>query len=296
MLLDKLRKRLTDSEFVVPGTNPPADRTFAIRGIRYRSAGMGFGLTRNDRRLARFHNRHAGQRCFVMGNGPSLNLCDLSFLREEITFGFNSIFLNQNKMGFPPTYYVVEDVLVAEDRRNEINEYAGPQAKFFGEYLRCFLEPTPETVWTNVIMEYDEYPGFPHFSKNAARSLWVGGTVSYLALQLAYFMGFREVYMIGFDHNYAVPKDIKQDGARWTSQSADPNHFHPDYFGKGYRWHDPQVDRMERSYLRAREVYEADGRVIRNATVGGRLEVLERVDYNTLFPGAPRPAGNGVGQ
>ncbi len=60
-------------------------------------------------------------------------------------------------------------------------------------------------------------------------------------------------------------------------------HFHPDYFGKGYRWHDPRTDRMERAFIRAREAFEADGRKVYNATVGGKLEVYERVAYASLF-------------
>src|SRR3546814_5770462 len=42
-----------------------------------------------------------------------------------------------------------------------------------------------------------------------------------------------------------------------------------DLFGKGYRWHDPMVWRMEVAYRKAREVFEANGRVVKNATVGG---------------------------
>ena len=98
-------------------------------------------------------------------------------------------------------------------------------------------------------------------------------------------MGFEKVYMVGFDHSYSVPKEALVEGAAITSTSDDPNHFHPGYFGKGYRWHDPRVDRMERAYRKARKAYDAAGREIYNATAGGELEVFERVDYNSLFKG-----------
>ena len=67
------------------------------------------------------------------------------------------------------------------------------------------------------------------------------------------------------------------------SQSDDPNHFHPDYFGKGYRWHDPMVERMEQSYVRAKAEFERVGRRIFNASAGGHLEVFPRVAYASLF-------------
>lgn len=258
--------------------------TLILRTLRYRTAALGYPLTANEKRLIAFKNKHRGERVFIIGNGPSLNKCDLSLLGNEYSFGVNSIFL---KDGFMPTYYVVEDTFVAEDRHKEIHALRGT-TKFFGNYLRYCIPESPETVWMNVRADYGNYPNFPNFSKNAARELWVGGTVIYLCLQLAYFMGFSEVDLIGIDHSYTIPTDaeisnVRETGADILSNSGDPNHFHPDYFGKGYRWHDPKVDRMERAYVRALQAFGADGRIIRNATVGGKLEVFERVNYKDLF-------------
>lgn len=250
--------------------------------LRYAAANAGCFLSSNEKRLAALRNAHAGRRAFIMGNGPSLNRCDLRLLRNEITFGVNSIFLNGDNMGFHPTYYVVEDTLVAEDRAEQIAAYRGP-TKFFGNYLRYCLRKSVDSLWLNVRFRYDDYPGFPRFSTNALREVWVGGTVSYVCMQLAYYMGFSQVYLIGFDHSYSVPGDADVAGLQILSHSDDPNHFHPDYFGRGYRWHDPQLQRMEKAYRRAREVYEHNNRMIRNATVGGKLEVFERVDYTSLF-------------
>ena len=191
-------------------------------------------------------------------------------------------------MRLHPKYYVVEYVFVAEDRSDEISKYIGPSQKFFGNYLRYTLRGDEDTTWLNVIVDYRDYPGFPHFSGNSAKRLWVGGSVTYLCMQLAYFMGFSTVYLVGFDHNYVVPKDatvsnMRPSGSDILSNSEDPNHFHPDYFGKGYRWHDPKVDRMEKGFLKAKQNFEANGRHIFNATEGGKLEAFERVEYQELF-------------
>lgn len=274
---------LRDSSRLPQGFLQPSFGALAWQTVRCRAASRGIFLTENERRIAWYRDRYRGRRAFIIGNGPSLNRLDLKFLQDEITFGANSIFLNYDKMGFHPSFYVVEDLLVAEDRAEEISNYRGP-VRFFGNYLRyCLSGRDPDTLWLNVRFRYDEYPGFPHFSGNALRMLWVGGTVSYLSLQLAYYMGFSHVYLIGFDHSYTIPGDAKISGARIESASDDPNHFHPGYFGKGYRWHDPQVDRMERAYLRAKEAYESDSRKIYNASYGGKLEVFPRVDYLSLF-------------
>lgn len=256
--------------------------------IRFKAAGKNMFLTDNEKRIKSLKDIHKGKRCFIIGNGPSLNLLDLTKLKDEFTFGVNAIYLNHENMGFYPTYYVVEDNLVAEDRAHEINEYHGSKLKFFGTYLSYLLKQDPETVYLNVLRNYADKKNFPVFSKDIVRKLCVGGTVTYLCLQLAYYMGFEEVYMIGFDHNYVIPKSAEISNKRETgfdivSTEDDPNHFHPDYFGKGYRWHDPNVERMEVGFRKAREVYEADGRNIYNATAGGKLEAFKRIDYNTLF-------------
>jgi hypothetical protein len=273
---------LRDSHTIPWNCPKPSFATLVWRTVRYRATSRNVFLAENEKRIAAYKDYHKGERAFILGNGPSLNRCDLTLLRNEVVFGVNGIFLNYEKMGFYPTYYVVEDVFVAEDRDKQINSYHGP-VKFFGNYLRYCLEDSDRTLWLNVRFCYDDYPGFPHFSRDALRNVWTGGTVSYLCMQLAYYMGFSEVYLVGFDHSYTIPEDAKKTGPEILSTSDDPNHFHPDYFGKGYRWHDPMVERMELAYKRAKQAYESAGKMIYNATEGGNLKVFERVTYKDLF-------------
>lgn len=253
--------------------------------LRYIFASKFFPLTSNERLLSEFKDKHKGERCFIIGNGPSLNKLDLTKLKNEYTFGVNAIYTNYDNMGFYPTYYVVEDTYVAEDRSQEINDYK-ESMKFFGNYLKYCLVPDEKTILLDVIVKYKEYRNFPHFSTDALAKVYVGGSVTYLCMQLAYFMGFKEVYLIGFDHSYNIPKDavIYDNNLSILSVSDDLSHFSKDYFGKGKRWHNPQVDRMEKAYRKAKVYFDNDGRKIYNATRGGKLEVFERVDYDTLFP------------
>jgi len=58
------------------------------------------------RRLRLFKNKHKGQRCFIVGNGPSLKEMDLAPLRNEFTFGLNRIYLLFESLGFATTYFV----------------------------------------------------------------------------------------------------------------------------------------------------------------------------------------------
>mgnify|MGYP000067544038 CR=1 FL=1 len=256
--------------------------------FRQRLSGVGVFLHSNERRLHELKNSKIGKRCFIIGNGPSLNNLDLTKLKEEDTFGVNAIYLNYEKMKFHPTYYVVEDNLVAEDRKDEINAYEGPKYKFFGNYFRSVLKSDKNTIFINLLRNYGDNKNFPLFSTNCLRKLGVGGSVTYVCLQLAYHMGYDEVYMIGFDHNYKIPDSAiitneRETGFDITSTEDDVNHFNKDYFGKGYRWHDPNVERMEVGFRKADEMFKANGRKVYNATLGGKLEAFERKNYEDLF-------------
>jgi hypothetical protein len=54
-------------------------------------------------------------------------------------------------------------------------------------------------------------------------------------------------------------------------------------FGKGFRWQLPDLETSEIAYGMARSAFEADGRKVVDATVGGKLTVFPKVDYNSLF-------------
>lgn len=233
--------------------------------------------------IEQFRNLHQGQRCFILGGGPSLKQLDPTPLVDELTFGVNGIFLIYDWLGFEPTYYAVEDFLVYDDRFQDIKDFVWQSTCFFPVQFECHGFNRPSHHYYRGIYEFDEDRNWPAFSKDPTRLLWIGGTVTYICMQLAYYMGFEEVILLGMDHSYAKPHDLIVRGNDWTSQSDDPNHFHPDYFGVGYRWHDPRTERMEKAYAKARKVYERAGRRIVNASVGGKLEVFDRVDYGSLF-------------
>jgi hypothetical protein len=238
-------------------------------------------LRRRD--ITPYRDRHRGGRCFVIGGGPSLKKLDPEPLKNEPTFGVNAVFLIFDWLGFQPRYYCVEDWLVYEDRFEEIKRCVRESECFFPIQFSNQQFDRPNHHYYRALYEFQAHPGWPNFSLDPSKLVWIGGTVTYVCLQFAYYMGFKNVYLIGMDHNYTKPHDIKVEGNEWTSQSDDPNHFHPDYFGRGYRWHDPNLGRMERAYQKARQVFSANGRRIYNATVGGNLEVFERIDYESLF-------------
>ena len=236
--------------------------------------------------LKSLKNKYAGKRCFILGNGPSLNHCDLSLLKDEYSFAVNGIFYKTQEMGYRPNFYMVEDNHVVYDNREQINAYEC-EYKFFPFSYKHVIDPDKNTIFLpsdfGFYREYHPYYCKPRFSKDVSRSIYVGQSVTIMQLQMAYHLGFTEVYLIGMDFSYALPESTEVDGCNYTSNEDDINHFHPDYFGKGKKWHDPKLDRVLMNYEKCKEEFEADGRKIYNATVGGKLEIFERKNYSDLF-------------
>lgn len=237
---------------------------------------------------AALYNAFKGKRCFIIGNGPSLNEHDLNLLKDEYTFGVNSFYYKTRETGFRPHFYVVEDSSVMKENIEEIKNFDAPY-KFFPTNYKSLHPKQPNTLFFRMNRGFYEKssPNYvvPRFSTDASKVLYCGQSVTYINLQLAYFMGFTEVYLIGMDFSYVIPDSHKRSGDVLLSDTDDPNHFHKDYFGKGKTWKDPKLDRVALNYKQAKLVYEATGRRIFNATKGGSLEIFERVDYDELLTG-----------
>lgn len=223
-------------------------------------------------RIRQYQHKYAGTRCFVIGNGPSLRHTDMAKLQNEFTFGMNRIFLMFPELGFKTSFLVSINDLVIEQSAVDIQNLKIP--RFVSWRARRWLEPEKDLHFL-----YTTYTG-AKFSRNAAGRLWEGATVTYVCLQLAYYFGFSEVILIGVDHSFVTQGEPN---ATITSQGDDPNHFHPKYFGKGFRWQLPDPGTSEIAYSMAREAFEADGRRVLDATVDGQLTIFPKVSYESLF-------------
>lgn len=242
----------------------------------HRMAAMFSARLRTDRgRLKTFRNCHEGERCFIIGNGPSLKNTDLQLLRNEITFGMNRIYLIFEELGFPTTYFFAINTLVIEQCASDMR--ALPMPKFLTWRSRRWMSEDAGTIFMDT-----DYRGPESFSTDLTGRVFEGGTVTYVALQTAYWMGFQEVILVGVDHRYSTTGPAN---ATVVSEGRDLNHFHPDYFGRGFRWQLPDLEASERSYRLARAAFEADGRKIVDATVAGQLSVFPKVEYLSLFSG-----------
>lgn len=232
---------------------------------------VNFSFLISEYKLMKFKNKYQDKRCFIIGNGPSLNKTNLSLLENENTFGLNRIYLLSEKLGFKTSFYVCVNKLVLQQFAKDISKLDIP--KFISSTGRRYFKEDRNTIFLRGLSEIT-------FSKNAIRGVWHDSTVTYTAMQLAYWMGFSEIVLVGVDHNFAV-KGVADKVI--TSKGPDRSHFSSKYFGKGVKWQLPNLEGSELAYRMAKAQFEREGKRIVNATVGGRLDIFPREKLESFF-------------
>lgn len=225
----------------------------------------------NVQQIKEFKNKHLGERCVIIGNGPSLNNTDLELLRNETTFGLNRIYLMFEKLGFVTSYHTVINQLVVEQCAEDFGSLDGPL--FTTLPSRAYIGERANTQFLNKLVG-------PRFSKDISHGIWEGATVTFAAMQVAYYMGFAEVILVGVDHSFVSKGPAHK---QVESEGADPNHFDPNYFGKGFKWQLPDLDTSEVAYELARDNFHEAGRSIVDATVGGKLAVFPKAKLEDVL-------------
>ncbi len=237
---------------------------------------LGIPLNKNERRITALRNIHKGKRAFIIGTGPSLKISDLDKLKNEITFAFNRIYLAFNMTHFRPRYYLVFDSLVIEQSYKEINKLEG----FFKIYPKdkSKLAIDKKTIILNPWEEKSS-----SFSTNLLSYVFIVETVTTVALQLAFYMGIKEIFLLGMDFDYNSLNKQQNKTKRAVTSDGTVDHFLPNYRKKGDIWNLPDLDTMKKEFLTVKSIFKQDSRTIYNATRGGKLEIFPRVEFDSLF-------------
>jgi len=248
--------------------------------IRFEMAGSGIYLSENEKKLANFRNKHAGKRCFIIGNGPSLKIENLDRLQEEITFAANKIYLAFDKTNWRPTYYAVTDDMVAKQNYDEIKKLSGFPKFFPSQAKTVWMTPFEDSIYFRYIHYDRRYPKPPKFGLDISNKIYAGRTVLYAFIQICFFMGIRKIYLLGVDFNFSQPS--RKNGRILVSDN-ECNHFDPNYRKPGEKWVEPKLNYQEKAFQAANAAVLKKGGQILNATFGGKLEIFPRVDFNNLF-------------
>lgn len=225
-------------------------------------------------------NIYQGQRCFVIGNGPSLKLSDLEIIKNEITMSCNgSIDLFEKTMWRPTCFFCGDSQFLSEKLidKDAWDNLLG-QVKFVFTTLRSSLYKDYNLYYSNLyFLDLRRKREKIEFSEDICKKIFDAGTTLYAMIQVAIYMGIREIYLIGVDFSFKNQIDLE---GRLTINNNLSDHM------KEIEQHivgTYAVDVMLNGYRSALKYAEKNNIKIYNATRGGKLEVFERINFTDLF-------------
>lgn len=266
--------------------------------------------------LDEFVDKHRGRRCFVVGNGPSLNHIDMGRLKDEITLGANRCYLGYEKWKFQFTYWGMIDWLQIEQYGDEYEKAIPASTIKFTPFKYLPLLRFENACPINTV-----YTPRPVFSERPDQ-VYRGHSVTYALIEIAAMMGCDPIILVGVDHRYHLSEAWRQKlrravrqtlirpifdmpfyqgirawrGARakkssrstpalWSAADAgEPTHFDDKYTGgEKKQFMMPYPHESERDYACAKNWADRHGRKILNATPGSALHVFPKVAFDTLF-------------
>lgn len=226
----------------------------------------------DSQRIKKFYGIYHGKKCVIVGNGPSLRLEELERLNGVKCFASNRIYNIYDKTTWRPDFYVAFEPYFVSETMDIISQLEVKEAKFINLVGKGRVRRSQEDMyWLNC---YSKFMTVKHttsnirFSTDLSEYVADAYTVTYTAIQIAVYMGFKEIYLLGIDH-FAPGKSFE--------------HFYEDKKTdyKTYTY----VEGIEYGYRVAKREAEKLGVKIYNATRGGKLEVFERVDFDDLIKG-----------
>ncbi len=246
--------------------------------IRHRKILKYLGLARFNEEMhniRKFKNSHLGERCFITCTGPSLTISDLEMLSCETTFGVNSITEAYGLTKWRPTFYVLVDIFAF---KKYISDISVVSEKLCTDTAFLHYRARPKMLWGNEIFCPISYENHQEswmnkkkikISSDISVCTYDCFTVTNMAIQIAMYMGFKEIYLIGADCNYTTSKI----------------HFveMPDYQKKiSEGWLPNATNLSIDGYTKIKKYAEKHGFKIYNATRGGMLEVFPRVNLDEI--------------
>lgn len=230
-----------------------------------------FGFNKKNRqKFAELKNSKSG-RCFIIATGPSLKNVDFEILKDEFTITMNRGYLLKDQVDFKPS------MLVCIDMKTQINQFTNFYDNI--EDVPTFYNWRARRKMRHLENRFFVFSWFsPRFLTN---SIFGGGkSVTYTCIQLAYHLGFQEVYLVGKDHYYTTKK--KPSESVIVDENTN-NHFLKSYYMKNQIYDSPDLKKEEHAYSIAKNKFDSESRTIMDATENGKLEVFEKIDFKDIF-------------
>lgn len=220
-----------------------------------------------------YKDKYAGERCFIIGTGPSLDLGILHKLDNEYTFGVNSLVNVFDESNWLPSFYCITDPKVYKRLESDLKKYPTLKAFYPSNRINSSFLSGP-TFALNCSDMYKvkalDYFRFTEFGTDLTREIFDGGTVVYVAMQIAAYMGFREIYLLGVDVNYGYQENNHNAKLEYNNRG----HHYTDTRSTG--------DIMIEAFKIAKEYAESHNIKIYNVNKKGRLDLFQRISLEEI--------------
>lgn len=163
----------------------------------------------------KYKNIADGRRCFILGNGPSLNNVNVELLKDEDVFTVNQINRTSIFNKIKPKYHcLADDEFFFLDDNNPIEAERLKYVKLLQEnknlicifpyYSKVFFENigfSNEVVYYNYIQDGISNPIKPYSMTKGIPGI---RTVVQVAIYSAIYFGYKEIYLLGVENtNYS---------------------------------------------------------------------------------------------
>ena len=255
--------------------------------------------------LAGMKDMYKGQSCFIIGNGPSVRMEDLDRIADSgiVSFGANKILDIGNRTKWSPTFLGCYDFqfmrgpMATHTPLEFFHQIENSEVKyaFLSDGLKKYVPESDKIIFIKVpvLTAFQDWV-YP-FSEHADKFVCDLGTVTIFNIQIAYYLGFKTMYLYGIDNTYIkylnndgkfiVRKDmgtshaagIKKNWEDETSNKVARNAFEACWYG-GYG----DKRKNDKGYEACRDFAASHDFKILNATRGGVLEIFPRINFDDI--------------
>jgi O-antigen/teichoic acid export membrane protein len=234
-----------------------------------------------SKRLKKLKNSYENESCFIIGNGPSLNVNDLNLIKDEYSFATNRIFNLFDSCEWRPTFYCIQDSLLINEISQKLsttklgvknNFYALNSWKDYSKIIK--KDPTNFFFYLDTIIRNE----YPQFSSDISNHIHEGRSITISVLQIAFYLGFKKIYLLGVDHTSSVK--IINDKISYDSKIID---YFDGINNHGITKRPYYESFTEKAFILAKKIAEDKGIEIVNVTRGGKLEVFKRSSLETVI-------------
>lgn len=241
-----------------------------------------FEKNKYGKQIFSLKNKYKGKKCFFIGNGPSLKASDLDIIKKNDipTFAFNRIYNIFDQTNWQPTFYISQDEKMLQGCADVVDKL-DLQYKFIPIQLKWYFDINiHDAIYFNMIGQQCDNPEELKFSKDIPHGIFNAGTCMYTAAQLAIYMGFTEIYLIGVDHHFQISQNNK--GEIIVDNSV-KDYFTDKYNEDKNNLYIPNTEKSTLTYVAMKKNCDELGIKIYNATRGGKLEVFPRVSFDEII-------------